>query len=118
MISQGKFGTLAAAVEPPGDPHARELAVVVLAAGNGERIGGGIQRVLRWMGGRALLGHVLDAVGEPRPQRTVVVPGRYREQVSAYLAEEFGNRATAWRTPVQEQQRGYGPRTAAAAPRP
>ncbi|GGW81718.1 bifunctional protein GlmU [Streptomyces lucensis JCM 4490] len=108
MISQSKTGGAAAGAEPPGASHARELAVVVLAAGRGERIGGGVQKVLREMGGRALLGHVLDAVVELRPQRTVVVTGRYREQVSAYLAEEFGDRATGWLTPVQEQQRGYG----------
>ncbi|WEO94715.1 NTP transferase domain-containing protein [Streptomyces sp. FXJ1.172] len=108
MISQRKLDPSAAGTRPPDDPDARELAVVVLAAGNGERMGGGTQKVLREMGGRALLGHVLDAVEEVRPRHTVVVTGRYREQVSAYLAKEFGDRAAAWRTAVQQEQRGYG----------
>jgi bifunctional UDP-N-acetylglucosamine pyrophosphorylase/glucosamine-1-phosphate N-acetyltransferase len=109
MISQRVLDTSAAGTEPPPtDSRARELAVVVLAAGNGERMGGGSQKVLREMGGRALLGHVLDAVEEVRPQRTLIVTGRYRQQVTAYVAREFGDRVLAWETAVQEEQRGYG----------
>ncbi|MBP8534890.1 bifunctional N-acetylglucosamine-1-phosphate uridyltransferase/glucosamine-1-phosphate acetyltransferase [Streptomyces sp. MK37H] len=100
---------------PGGDPerrareeHARELAAVVLAAGNGERMGPGPQKVLREVGGRAMLGHVLDAVAELAPRRTVVVTGHQRADVEAYLAAHFADAAPAPETAVQEHQGGYG----------
>ncbi|WP_159398879.1 bifunctional UDP-N-acetylglucosamine diphosphorylase/glucosamine-1-phosphate N-acetyltransferase GlmU [Streptomyces malaysiensis] len=90
------------------DQHARELAAVVLAAGNGERMGPGPQKVLREVGGRAMLGHVLDAVAELAPRRTVVVTGHHRTDVEEYLAARFADDAPAPETAVQEHQGGYG----------
>ncbi|MFD8281493.1 bifunctional N-acetylglucosamine-1-phosphate uridyltransferase/glucosamine-1-phosphate acetyltransferase [Streptomyces solisilvae] len=90
------------------DQHARELAAVVLAAGNGERMGPGPQKVLREVGGRAMLGHVLDAVAELAPRRTVVVTGHHRTDVEEYLAARFADAAPAPETAVQEHQGGYG----------
>ncbi|WP_217489979.1 bifunctional UDP-N-acetylglucosamine diphosphorylase/glucosamine-1-phosphate N-acetyltransferase GlmU [Streptomyces malaysiensis] len=90
------------------DQHARELAAVVLAAGNGERMGPGPQKVLREVGGRAMLGHVLDAVAELAPRRTVVVTGHHRADVEEYLAARFADAAPAPETAVQEHQGGYG----------
>jgi bifunctional UDP-N-acetylglucosamine pyrophosphorylase/glucosamine-1-phosphate N-acetyltransferase len=61
----------------------RPVAVMVLAAGEGTRMKSRIPKVLHRLCGRSLLGHVLTTVGELDPQRTVLVAGHGREEVSA-----------------------------------
>ncbi len=64
----------------------------------------GLAKVLHPILGRPVLGHVLAAVLETAPQNVLVVVGHQREQVVAYLAEEF----PSVRTAVQNEQNGTG----------
>lgn len=61
-------------------------------------------KVLHEISGRSLVGHVLAAAGELKPENLVVVVGHAREQVTAHLAEV----APDVRTAVQAQQNGTG----------
>ena len=60
-----------------------ELAVVVLAAGQGKRMHSDTPKVLHRLAGRALLAYVLEAARALRPQQIVVVYGHGGEQVRA-----------------------------------
>ncbi|MGW1544965.1 bifunctional UDP-N-acetylglucosamine diphosphorylase/glucosamine-1-phosphate N-acetyltransferase GlmU [Streptomyces sp. NPDC002309] len=82
----------------------RPAAVVVLAAGEGTRMKSATPKVLHEISGRSLVGHVLAAAGELKPENLVVVVGHAREQVTAHLAEV----APDVRTAVQAQQNGTG----------
>ncbi|GEC06844.1 bifunctional protein GlmU [Streptomyces spinoverrucosus] len=82
----------------------RPAAVVVLAAGEGTRMKSATPKVLHEICGRSLVGHVLAAAGELKPENLVVVVGHAREQVTAHLAEV----APDVRTAVQAQQNGTG----------
>jgi len=58
------------------------LGVVVLAAGQGTRMRSRLPKVLHPLAGRAMLGHVLDAVATLDPARVVVVVGPGMEEVA------------------------------------
>jgi len=64
-----------------------ELAVVVLAAGQGTRIRSRTPKVLHAVGGRPLVGHVLDTAAALEPTRIVVVVRHERELVAATVAD-------------------------------
>ena len=71
----------------------RRLAVLVLAAGRGQRFGGPKQLAL--LDGRPLLFHVLDAVAAASPalariDEIVVVTGFHGEAVTSALASWMG----------------------------
>ncbi len=61
-------------------------------------------KVLHELCGRSLVGHVLAAAGELRPENLVVVVGHAREQVAAHLAEID----PGVRTAIQAEQNGTG----------
>ncbi|CCK29533.1 Bifunctional protein glmU [Streptomyces davaonensis JCM 4913] len=61
-------------------------------------------KVLHEICGRSLVGHVLAAARELRPEQLVVVVGHAREKVTAHLAEVD----TEVRTAVQAEQNGTG----------
>ncbi|MER6124050.1 bifunctional UDP-N-acetylglucosamine diphosphorylase/glucosamine-1-phosphate N-acetyltransferase GlmU [Streptomyces sp. NPDC001795] len=82
----------------------RPAAVVVLAAGEGTRMKSATPKVLHEICGRSLVGHVLAAARELKPENLVVVVGHAREQVSAHLAQID----PAVRTAVQAEQNGTG----------
>lgn len=75
-------------------------AAVVLAAGEGKRMGGGRAKVLHEVSGKPLLGHVLDRLDDLGIARRVVVVGHERQAVAAY--GESRGAAIA----VQEKQLG------------
>ncbi|MDI3403510.1 bifunctional UDP-N-acetylglucosamine diphosphorylase/glucosamine-1-phosphate N-acetyltransferase GlmU [Streptomyces cavernicola] len=79
-------------------------AVVVLAAGEGTRMKSKTPKVLHEICGRSLVGHVVSAAQELRPDRLVVVVGHAREQVVAHLTAADAEIRTA----VQEEQNGTG----------
>lgn len=64
-----------------------ELAVVVLAAGQGTRMRSRTPKVLHAVGGRPLVGHVLDTAASLDPARIVVVVRHERERVAETVTE-------------------------------
>ncbi|MET8641979.1 bifunctional UDP-N-acetylglucosamine diphosphorylase/glucosamine-1-phosphate N-acetyltransferase GlmU [Streptomyces sp. NPDC004675] len=82
----------------------RPAAVVVLAAGEGTRMKSATPKVLHAICGRSLVGHVLAAARELKPEHLVVVVGHAREQVSAHLTGVDPEARTA----VQAEQNGTG----------
>lgn len=64
-----------------------DLAVVVLAAGQGTRMRSRTPKILHTVGGRPLVGHVLDTAAALDPARIVVVVRHERERVAETVAE-------------------------------
>ena len=64
-----------------------QLAVVVLAAGQGTRMKSSLPKVLHRIGGRPLIAHVLDAAAALSPERVVAVVRHERERVSAAILD-------------------------------
>lgn len=88
------------------------LHVVVLAAGEGTRLGSGYTKVLMPLWGRPSLVWPLEAVTGLQPARTVVVAGGASEaRVRACLADR-----PEWQVVTQEHQLGTGHAVLAAAP--
>jgi len=63
------------------------LDVIVLAAGQGKRMRSDLPKVLHPIGGRPLLGHVLDTARALKPRKTVVVHGHGAEKVRSAFAQ-------------------------------
>ncbi|WP_433180963.1 bifunctional UDP-N-acetylglucosamine diphosphorylase/glucosamine-1-phosphate N-acetyltransferase GlmU [Actinoallomurus sp. CA-150999] len=83
----------------------RPAAVIVLAAGEGTRMKSRTTpKVLHELGGRSLVGHVLAAARDLRPERVVVVVGHGRDKVVEHLAEIAPDAVAV----TQEQQNGTG----------
>jgi UDP-N-acetylglucosamine diphosphorylase/glucosamine-1-phosphate N-acetyltransferase len=67
----------------------RALAVVILAAGKGKRMGNpDLAKVLAPLHGRPLLGYVLDQARALRPDAIVPIIGHQRDAVRAYVEGE------------------------------
>jgi bifunctional UDP-N-acetylglucosamine pyrophosphorylase/glucosamine-1-phosphate N-acetyltransferase len=81
-----------------------QLALVILAAGEGTRMRSRTPKVLHGFAGRSLLGHVLAAATELDAGHTAVVVGHGREQVTAHLAEICPDATPV----VQAEQNGTG----------
>jgi bifunctional UDP-N-acetylglucosamine pyrophosphorylase/glucosamine-1-phosphate N-acetyltransferase len=92
---------LAEAMSETPETLPRPIAAVVLAAGKGTRMKSRRHKVLHEVAGRPMIEHLLAALGELSPERTVVVVGDGRDQLEAQLA----GRATLV---VQEPQLGTG----------
>jgi bifunctional UDP-N-acetylglucosamine pyrophosphorylase/glucosamine-1-phosphate N-acetyltransferase len=87
------------------------LEIVILAAGQGTRLKSAIPKVLHEIGGKPLLGHVIDAAcGLTAPQNITVVYGHGGETVKETLAH------TQVQWAKQEQQHGTGHAVAQALP--
>jgi len=71
--------------QTPSNP---DIAVVILAAGQGTRMKSELPKVLHKVGGRAMLHHVMALSGELTPDRMVVVVGTKSEMV-AQAAHDF-----------------------------
>lgn len=68
-----------------------DLAVIILAAGQGTRMKSTLPKVLHQIGGRSLLGHVLDTAFELEPGQVAVVVRHERDRVAASIdADDTG----------------------------
>src|SRR6187402_463695 len=65
------------------------LAIVVLAAGQGTRMKSRLPKVLHPIGGRPLVGHVLTTAARLGAAHVEVVVRHERDQVVAALAEDY-----------------------------
>ncbi len=90
-----------------------DLAVVVLAAGQGTRMRSEVAKVLHRAAGRSLVAHVLEAVRPLEPGQVVVVVGHQGDEVAAEVERLGVPRTTTVR---QDQQRGTGDAVAVALP--
>ncbi|HEX9184727.1 MAG TPA: bifunctional UDP-N-acetylglucosamine diphosphorylase/glucosamine-1-phosphate N-acetyltransferase GlmU [Burkholderiales bacterium] len=87
------------------------LAVVVLAAGQGKRMHSALPKVLHRLAGRPLLAHVLDAARGLKPEKILVVHGHGGDAVRT----AFDGARVEW--VEQPQQLGTGHALAQALPR-
>ena len=88
----------------PNIPPADDVAVVVLAAGQGTRFRSDTAKVLHRAAGRSLVRHVLEAVRPLGPGQVVVVVGHQADAVT----EDVQASGLAVTTVVQHDQRGTG----------
>lgn len=86
----------------------REVAVVILAAGQGTRMKSALPKVLHPVAGQPMLGHVLDAAATLKPDRIVVVTGKDQDAVAAA--------AQPAKIAIQHPARGTGHAVMAALP--
>ncbi|GHC20965.1 NTP transferase domain-containing protein [Aidingimonas halophila] len=84
------------------------VAAVVLAAGQGSRMGSDVHKVLHPLAGKPLLAHVLDNLEALGAERHIVVVGAGREQITS----AFPDLAIA----IQEEQLGTAHAVQMAAP--
>ena len=80
-----------------------KIGVIILAAGQGKRMKSSLPKVLHCIGGRPLLGHVINAARHLQPSEIVVVYGHGGERVPDAFAGE-----TDLKWAEQEQQLGTG----------
>ena len=89
------------------------MNIVILGAGQGKRMKSALPKVLNTLGGKPMLGHVLEAAqklqGATAP---CVVIGHGSEQVSEFLKQYYKNTKTA----TQSEQKGTGHAVAQAMP--
>lgn len=73
------------------------VAIAILAAGKGTRMKSGLPKVLHSLGGRSLLGWVLNSAAEVQPERQIVIVGYrselVRESLQAVSGLEFVEQA-------------------------
>jgi bifunctional UDP-N-acetylglucosamine pyrophosphorylase/glucosamine-1-phosphate N-acetyltransferase len=93
-------------------PRMTNIAIILLAAGQGTRMRSSLPKVLHKAGGRTLLGHVLVSAAELAPKRTVVVLGPAMEAAAAD-AHRFIPDATV---AIQEKRQGTGHAVSMAIP--
>jgi len=82
------------------------LHVIVLAAGQGTRMKSALPKVLHPIGGKPMLGHVLEAIHAAGASDCHVVYGHGGEQVQAWVRAQGGDRRVHWAQ--QAQQLGTG----------
>ncbi|MDP3735618.1 MAG: NTP transferase domain-containing protein [bacterium] len=83
----------------------RSLAVIILAAGKGTRMGGDIPKVCHELDGKPLIAHVLEAIVPLAPQRVILVVG-YRAEAVAGAVRAYSELPIEFIR--QEEQRGTG----------
>ena len=87
-----------------------KLSVIILAAGQGSRMKSSLPKVLHPLGGKPLLGHVIDAASSLAPRHILVVYGHGGEQVP----QGINNDRIGW--VLQAEQLGTGHAVVQAIP--
>lgn len=82
------------------------LHTIVLAAGQGTRMKSALPKVLHLVGGKPMLGHVLEAVHAAGARDCHVVYGHGGEQVQAWVRAQGGDLRVHWAQ--QAKQLGTG----------
>ncbi|MBB3764041.1 bifunctional UDP-N-acetylglucosamine diphosphorylase/glucosamine-1-phosphate N-acetyltransferase GlmU [Sphingomicrobium lutaoense] len=86
------------------------IAAIILAAGIGSRMKSRTHKVLHPIAGKPMIDHLLDSVDALAPAKSVVVVGKWREQIEQALTGRPVDFA------VQEEQLGTGHAVQQAAP--
>lgn len=82
-----------------------DLAIIILAAGKGTRMGFTDKpKVMAEISGKPLIGHVIDAILPLSPKHIIPVIGFHKEVVEQYLSETYANLHPVY----QEVQLGTG----------
>jgi bifunctional UDP-N-acetylglucosamine pyrophosphorylase/glucosamine-1-phosphate N-acetyltransferase len=89
---------------------------VILAAGQGTRMKSALPKVLHPIGGKAMLGHVLDAVADIGAQASHVVHGHGAGQLRQWFAQERAKDASV-KWVLQGEQLGTGHAVLQALPK-
>ncbi|MCD6407779.1 NTP transferase domain-containing protein, partial [bacterium] len=66
----------------------KEICVIILAAGEGKRLGGETQKVVKKLLGKPMLLYLMDTVKKIPPEKIVVVVGYKKEEVFEQLKNE------------------------------
>ena len=66
----------------------KEICVIILAAGEGKRLGGETQKVVKKLLGKPMLLYLMDTVKKIPPEKIVVVVGHKKEEVFEQLKNE------------------------------
>src|SRR6266542_3647326 len=93
-------------------PPMRDIAIIVLTAGEGIRMRSSLPKVMHKAGGRSLLGHVLAAAGGLAPQRTVIVTAPGMENAASEALRFVANASIA----IQEERQGRAHAVSMAKP--
>lgn len=93
-----------------------KLAVIVLAAGLGKRMGSELPKVLAQTSEKTLIQHVLVNALHLKPDLCVVVTGHKRELVEQEISRHFSEHSKLIKFAEQEQQLGTGHAVKAALP--
>ena len=76
-----------------------ELAIIILAAGKGTRMGlTDKPKVMAELSGKPLIGHVIDAILPLAPQHVIPVIGFKKEMVEEYLDAHFNGLTPVYQT--------------------
>jgi bifunctional UDP-N-acetylglucosamine pyrophosphorylase/glucosamine-1-phosphate N-acetyltransferase len=95
--------------------EATELAVLILAAGQGTRMKSGLAKVLHRVGGEPLIYYPIARAGELGASRIIVVLGHQYDQVTAAIETHFGRLEVE--VVLQRDQLGTAHAVQQAAPR-
>jgi len=87
----------------------KDLAIIILAAGQGKRMKNpDLPKVLVELNGKPLLGHVLDQANVLEPKKIVNVIGHFKEKVIDYVNSLSNNTNSEISYAYQEEQLGTG----------
>lgn len=86
------------------------LNIIILAAGKGTRMHSNIPKVLHKIGGKAILGHVIECAKALKPQKIIVVYGFSGETVR----DSFANENITWVNQAEQLGTGHAVQQAAA----
>lgn len=97
-------------------PSNERLAVIILGAGLGKRMGSDLPKVVHTICGMPLINHVLRTALALKPEKAVVVVGHKRELVEEAIASKWAASDHVIEIAVQTEQRGTGDAVKAALP--